>query len=76
MWYFICLSAGACVGFVVGAMLAAGGRADAVTDLHAISQHAAGMDRANGVLRRELAELRAIHEAPRNHGYGASNGKI
>lgn len=30
--------------------------------------------RANGVLRRELAELRAAHEAPRNHGYGSSHG--
>lgn len=74
MWYFICLSVGACAGFIVGAIMAAGARADAVTDAHAANRRAADLDRANGVLRRELAELRAAHETPRNHGYGASNG--
>ena len=29
---------------------------------------------AIGVLRRELAELRLAHEAPRDHGYGLTRG--
>ena len=32
------------------------------------------MARGNAVLRRELAELRAAHEAPRDHGYGQTHG--
>lgn len=31
-------------------------------------------DKANGVLRRELFELRATYEPTRNHGYGATHG--
>lgn len=74
MWYFICLSVGACLGFILGAIMAAGGRADAVTDLHAVNQRATDLDRANGVLRRELTELRATYEPTRDHGYGQSHG--
>lgn len=69
----ICLIVGASIGVVIGGLMAAGARADAVTDAYAANQRAEGLDRANGVLRRELAELRAT-EAPRDHGYGLSNG--
>ena len=75
MWYVICLIVGASIGVVIGGLLAAGGRADAVTDAFAAQQRADGLDRANGVLRRELAELRLAHEAPRDHGYGLSNDR-
>ena len=30
--------------------------------------------KANGILRRELFELRAQYEPTRDHGYGRSNG--
>ena len=74
MMYFLCGWAGFAVGFVLCAMLAAGARADLVTRAGAANQRAVSLDKANLVLRRELAELRTTHEAPRNHGYGASNG--
>lgn len=70
----ICLIVGACIGVVIGGLMAAGARADAVTDAWAANQRAEGLDRANGVLRRELAELRLAHEAPRDHGYGQPHG--
>ena len=74
MWYFICLSIGASVGFLLCGILTGGARADDMTDLHAANQRATALHRANGVLRRELAELRLAHEAPRDHGYGLSRG--
>lgn len=74
MWYFICLSVGACVGFLLCGILTGGARADNMTDVHATRERATALERANGVLRRELAELRLMHEAPRDHGYGATNG--
>ncbi len=74
MMYFICLSVGACAGFIIGAIMAAGGRADATTDAHLANRRATDLDRANGILRRELAELRLAHEAPRDHGYGLPRG--
>lgn len=73
MWYYICLSVGACFGYVLGAIMSAGGRADATTTASAAQLRAESLERANGVLRRELAELRAT-EAPRNHGYGQAHG--
>jgi hypothetical protein len=74
MWYFLCLSGGLIAGFILAAVMTAGKVADLVTRAGAANQRAASLDKANLVLRRELAELRAAHEAPRNHGYGASNG--
>lgn len=74
MWYFICLSIGACVGLLVASILSAGARADLMTTCSAVRERADSLDRANGVLRRELAELRLTHEAPRDHGYGAAHG--
>lgn len=73
MWYFLCVSLGACVGFVMCGLMTAGKHADQVTDVHAANQRAHAAERANGVLRRELAELRAT-EAPRDHGYGQAHG--
>lgn len=74
MWYFICLVAGASLGYVIRAVMAAGARADRSTDMHALNQRAESLDRANGVLRRELFELRATYEPTRDHGYGAPRG--
>lgn len=74
MWYFICLSAGACIGYVLNGFLSAGTRADLVTNAGAANRRADALNKANGVLRRELAELRLAHEAPRDHGYGATHG--
>ena len=74
MWYFICLSVGACLGFLLCGLMTAGKHADQVTDVHAANQRATALERANGVLRRELAELRLAHEAPRDHGYGLTRG--
>jgi len=74
MWYFICLSIGACLGFVLCGILTAGKHADNAVDVHAANQRAESLARANGVLRRELAELRLAHEAPRDHGCGLTNG--
>lgn len=71
MWYFLCLSIGASIGVVVAGMLAAAKRGDEVTTASAAILRAESLERANGVLRRELAELRLTHEAPRDHGYGA-----
>lgn len=74
MWYFICLSIGACTGFVLCAMFTAGNRGDAFTTAAAANQRAESLERANGVLRRELAELRLSREIPRDHGYGQTDG--
>ncbi len=75
MWYFLCVSVSFCAGFVFAGIFIAGKHADRVTDVHAANQRATALERANGVLRRELAELRLAHEAPRNHGYGATDGR-
>lgn len=74
MWYFLCLVAGATLGFVLTAILTAGARTDMSTSESAARLRADALDRANGVLRRELAELRLAHEAPRDHGYGHTHG--
>lgn len=75
MWYFLCLSIGACIGYVICGVLTGGDRAGLVTTGDAAHQRAERLERANGVLRRELAELRLAHEAPRDHGYGLSNDR-
>ena len=73
MLYFLCVSLGFCAGFVFAGFFIAGKHADNVTDVHAARERATALERANGVLRRELAELRAT-EAPRDHGYGLTDG--
>lgn len=74
LFYFAFLSIGFCAGFVFAGVFAAGKRADLITTNSAAHQRAEGLERANGVLRRELAELRLGQEAPRDHGYGATHG--
>lgn len=73
MLYFLCVSLGFCAGFVFAGFFIGGKRADEITDTFAARERATSLERANGVLRRELAELRAT-EAPRDHGYGLTNG--
>lgn len=74
MMYFLCASGGLIAGFILASLFAAGKIADIVSEAAGNRMALQRTVKANGVLRRELAELRAAHEAPRDHGYGASNG--
>lgn len=73
MGFVIGLIIGTCFGAVIVGLFASAGRADATTTASADRERANSLERANGVLRRELAELR-ITEAPRDHGYGVPHG--
>ena len=68
------LSAGAIIGFIICAMLVAASDADLRMTAGAANSRAIQLERANGVLRRELTELRATYEPTRDHGYGKTNG--
>ena len=74
MWYFLCASGGLIAGFILASLFAAGKIADIVSEAAGNRMTLQRLDKANGVLRRELFELRATYEPTRNHGYGATHG--
>lgn len=74
MTYFLFAAGGVLLGFMLCALYVSPRIVQMANSASADRIARTKADKANGVLRRELAELRAQYEPTRDHGYGRSNG--